>query len=206
MKKLLFLACAALAVTACEKDPDMGNLDANLAVYTDHESGADFGSKRTYFLPDSILEAGGHHAAYWNDENSQAIVDKVEAQMNSRGYTRILDPEKREEADLGVQLSYVAKTTHVVTGGYFGGWWDFGFWGPWGGWYYPYPVSYSYDTNTLVMEMVDLSADGREGDSRLPVIWYASASGFDFGGRYNQQLMEQAVDQAFGQSPYIKAN
>ena len=59
MKKLLFLACAALAVTACEKDPDMGNLDANLAVYTDHESGADFGSKRTYFLPDSILEAGG---------------------------------------------------------------------------------------------------------------------------------------------------
>ena len=28
------------------------------------------------------------------------------------------------------------------------------YWG--GGWYYPYPVTYSYDTGTLIMEMVDL--------------------------------------------------
>lgn len=206
MKKLLFLACAAVAMTACEKDPDMGKLEANLAVYTDYESEADFGGKHTYFLPDSILEAGGHHATYWNDENSQAIIGRVEAAMNSRGYTRIMNPERRDEADLGVQLSYVAQTTQVVTGGYFGGWWDFSFWGPWSGWYYPYPVSYSYNTNTLIMEMVDLSADASAESSKLPVIWYANASGFDFGGRYNQQLIEQAVDQAFEQSPYIKAN
>ena len=206
MKKLLFLACAALVMSSCEKDPDMGELEANLAVYTDYDSSADFSSRQTYFLPDSILEAGSRHATYWKDENAQAILGRVEAQMDSRGYSRITDAEKRSEADLGVQVSYVSQTTHIVTGGYFGGWWDFGFWGPWSGWYYPYPVSYSYDTNTLVVEIVDLKgADGTD-TSKLPVIWYANASGFDFGGRYNQQLLEGAVDQAFSQSPYVKAN
>ena len=205
MKKILLLACMALTIAACEKDPDMGELDANLAVYTDYDTGADFGAYRTYFLPDSILEPGSHHAYYWKDENALAIIGKVEAQMNSRGYTRITDPEKKDEASVGVQLSYIAQTTHVVTGGYFGGWWNYGFWGPWSGWYYPYPVSYSYDTNTLVMEMVDLTASDAS-DNRLPVVWYANASGFDFGGQYNLRLLEDAVDQAFEQSPYIKAN
>jgi len=125
--------------------------------------------------------------------------------MNSRGYTRITDPEQKDDADVGVQLSYIAQTTHIVTGGYFGGWWDYGFWGPWSGWYYPYPVTYSYDTNTLVMEMVDLTASGESENNRLPVVWYANASGFDFGGRYSLKLLEDAVVQSFVQSPYVQS-
>lgn len=205
MKKLLLLACAALVMPSCEKDPDMGELDANLAVYTDYDSDVDFGAYTTYFLPDSILEAGSHHASYWKDENALAVIGRVEAQMDGRGYVRIADPEKKNEASVGVQLSYIPQTTNVVVGGYFDGWWNCGFWGPWSGWYYPYPVSYSYDTNTLVLEIVDLKA-AESADGKLPVVWYANASGFDFGGRYNLQLLEDAVDQAFGQSPYIKAN
>lgn len=205
MKKMFLLACMALLVSACEKDPDVGDLEANLAVYTDYDNDVDFGAFKTYFLPDSILEAGSHHASYWKDENALAIISEVESQMESRGYTRITDPEKMDEANVGVQLSYISQTTHVVTGGYFGGWWDYSFWGPWSGWYYPYPVSYSYDTNTLVMEMVDLTATGDDGTQKLPVVWYADASGFDFGGRYNLHLLEEAVVQAFSQSPYIKS-
>lgn len=72
--------------------------------------------------------------------------------MNSRGYQRITDPEQKSEADLGVQLSYIAQRVNISSG-WWGGWWDYGYWGPWwGGWYYPYTVNYSYDTNTLVME------------------------------------------------------
>ena len=36
---------------------------------------------------------------------------------------RNLDPEKKEEANVGLQLSYVAQTTQVITGGVLGGWW-----------------------------------------------------------------------------------
>ena len=77
MKKLFFLACAALVMSACEKDPDMGEMDANLAVYTDYDSDTDFSAFKTYFLPDSILEPGSHHASYWKDENAQAIISEV---------------------------------------------------------------------------------------------------------------------------------
>ena len=123
MRKMLFFACLLLGLSACEKDPDMNQLDADLVVYTDYDKDADFGGYKTYFLPDSILEAGGHRATYWKDENAKAIINKVAAEMDARGYTRILDPEKKEEANVGLQLSYVAQTTQVITGAYWGGWW-----------------------------------------------------------------------------------
>ena len=205
MKKLMILLGAVLMLTSCEQDPDFDKMDANLAVYTDHDKDVDLTKMKTYYLPDSILEAGGHKATYWNDENSKAIVDKVAANMDKRGYERITDPNKKDEADLGLQLTYVAKNTQVVTTGGFGGWWDYGFWGPWwGGWYYPYPVSYSYNTNSLIIEMVCLDEKngqtGTKDSSSLPVVWYASASGFDYGVRYNQLRLESAVNQAFMQS------
>ena len=76
---------------------------------------------------------------------------------------------------------------------------------PWSGWYYPYPVSYSYNTNTLVMEMVDLTADEDGTQKNLPVVWYASASGFQYSGQFNQMMLQNSVVQAFEQSPYIKS-
>ena len=93
MRKMLFFACLLLGLSACEKDPDMNQLDADLVVYTDYDKDADFGGYKTYFLPDSILEAGGHRATYWKDENAKAIINKVAAEMDARGYTRILDPD-----------------------------------------------------------------------------------------------------------------
>ena len=205
MKKLLFFACLMFALASCEKDPDMSELDTDLTVYTDYDSSADFGSYKTYFLPDSILEAGGHKATYWKDENAMNIIKAVESQMNERGYTRLTDPEDKDNADLGIQLSYVDESYQVVSGGYFGGWWDYGYWGPWwGGWYYPYPVTYTYSTNTLVMEMVDLTGDS--DGKNIPVLWYANASGAQYSGMYNLQLLVNSVEQAFKQSEYIQCN
>ena len=97
MKKILFImACmTGVFMASCEKDPDMGELDADLVVYTDHDSNTDFSSFQTYFLPDSILEASGVHASYWKDENAKMIISAVESQMNRRGYERITDPKYR---------------------------------------------------------------------------------------------------------------
>lgn len=206
MKKILFFICMAAIFASCEKDPDMGQLNNDMVVYTDHDSQTDFGNFQTYFLPDSILEAGSHNATYWKDENAQRLIKAVETQMNSRGYQRITDPNQKDNANLGVQLSYIAQTTNIISGGYWGGWWDYGFWGPWwGGWYYPYTVSYSYNTNSLILEMVDLTKQGTE-NAKLPVVWYADASGFQYDTRYGIQLMTEAIDQAFEQSPYIQSN
>ena len=151
-----------------------------------------------------ILNFFASVAMIWGQDNPSLLQMAVPS-LNIAPDTRILDPEKKEEANVGLQLSYVAQTTQVITGGYWGGWWDYGFWGPWSGWYYPYPVSYSYNTNTLVMEMVDLTADEDGTQKNLPVVWYASASGFQYSGQFNQMMLQNSVVQAFEQSPYIKS-
>ncbi|HJD09773.1 MAG TPA: DUF4136 domain-containing protein [Candidatus Phocaeicola caecigallinarum] len=212
MKKNLFMAfgiIALMSLAACEKDPDMGQLDSDLVVYTDHDNSVDFSKYVTYYLPDSILEAGDIHTSYWTDNNALAIVGEVENQMNRLGYQRITDPTQKGNADVGVQLSYVSQTNTVISGGYWGGWWDPFYWGAgWGGWYYPYPVSYSYDTQALILEMVDLTGQDADNNQRqIPVVWYASASGFQFGSnRVNMQLLLDGVDQAFSQSAYLSTN
>ena len=200
-KSLLLTGIAALMLAACEKEPDMGQLDADLVVYTDHDNGADFNQYATYYLPDSILEAGEVRASYWTDENAQALISVVENQMNRLGYTRITDPSLKNKADIGVQLSYLAQTNTVISSGYWNGWWDPFYWGGyWGGWYYPYPVTYSYDTQALILEMADLTGREDENQRSIPVIWYASASGFQFGNNsVNMQLLTDDINQAFKQ-------
>lgn len=210
MKKkfLLFAGIAALFLAACEKDPDMGELDTDLVVYTNHDNSVDFSQYATYYLPDSILEAGSVRASYWTDENAQTLIDEVESQMTRLGYQRITDPSQKDEADVGIQLSYLAQTNTVISGGYWNGWWDSFYWGGyWGGWYYPYPVTYSYDTQSLILEMADLTGRDNEEQRSIPVVWYASASGFQFGNnRVNMQLLTEGINQAFSQSAYLSTD
>lgn len=208
MKKLIYLLCLAFLVVSCEKEPDFDQLKSNYVVYTDYSKDADFSKFQTYFLPDSILEAGSsNHTSFWKDDNALEIISEIEYLMNERGYQRLPLPEEKEEADLGIQVTYIAETNQVITGGgYYGGWWDYGYWGPWwDSWYYPFPVSYSYDTGTLIIEMVDCTGnDDTSEKRRLPVIWYANAQGYRYSSpRANQLLLIDAVNQAFKQSQYI---
>lgn len=55
------------------------------------------------------------------------------------------------------------------------------------------------------MEMVDLTADEDGTQKNLSVVWYASASGFQYSGQFNQMMLQNSVVQAFEQSPYIKS-
>ena len=115
MKKFIPLLLAVFAVTlaSCEKDPDMDKLDNNYLVYTNYDKKADFKTFETYYLPDSILVIGDkENAEYWKDENAQEILSAYVANMNSRGYIRVDD---REEADLGLQVSYVRSTYYFTS-------------------------------------------------------------------------------------------
>lgn len=208
MKKLIPLLLAAAALTACEKDADTDKLDNNFVVYTNHDKNTDFKEFDTYYLPDSILLIGEKDKAeYWNDENSQKILAAYASDMAARGFTRVDD---REEADLGVQVSYV-KNTYVYSGygspdwwwGY-PGYWDVPYWGNWGGgWYYPYTVNYSFSTGSFLTEMLNLEA-AEGADAKLPIVWSSYMSGMLSGStELNVSLAVQAVNQAFAQSAYL---
>lgn len=208
MKRFTPLLLAALAFTACEKEADNDKLDNNFVVYTNYDKSADFKQFSTYYLPDSILLIGEKDKQeYWKDNEAQQILDTYVSNMNARGYTRV---DKRENADLGLQVSYV-KNTYVYTDyGYpewwwgYPGYWDVPYWGNWGGgWYYPYAVSYSYSTGSFVTEMLNLEAVQGQNE-KLPVLWTAYMSGMLSGStKTNVGLAIQAVNQAFSQSAYL---
>lgn len=212
MKRVLAFLAGIFLFSSCEKDPDMNQLDSDFTVYTQYDEAANFGSASSYYLPDSILTTGsGMRAVYWKDDNAQALLAQVASEMNLRGYIRT---DEKADADLGLQLTYVENTTQVNgwvggTGLGWDGWWYPGFWGPYYGmgWSYGFPVSYSYSTGSMVMEMVDLRTAPADTTQQvqLPVIWQAISSGLLSGNAHvNMTLVERAIDQSFAQSSYIK--
>lgn len=208
MKKLIPLFLAVFIFAACEKDPDLDKLDNKYLVYTNYDKSADFKAHTTYYLPDSILVIGDKRdAEYWKDENAQAILNAYAANMENHGYLRTLI---REEADLGLQISYVKSTYYLTDYGRpewwwgYPGYWDAPYWGNWGGgWYYPYTITYSYSTGSYLSELINLNAPQGEKE-KLPILWSSYMTGLLSGStQTNVQLAIEGVNQAFTQSPYL---
>lgn len=206
MKKfLLVFAAAGLLLTSCEKDPDFDKMSTDLTVYTDYDNNTDFKeSGLTYFIPDSIYSPGSISSERWlKGKTAEAIVTEIANNLDAQGYKRITDATQKDNADFGVQVTLVNKNTQVS--GYAGGydpWWGFGFWGSWWtGYYYPSWYTYSYNTGSLVMEMVNLQK--KNDDKKLPIVWRANCKGLLSGSAsVDLSLILRAVDQAFNQPPF----
>lgn len=214
MKKLVPILIAIFAFMACEKDPDLSKLDNEYLVFTNYDKQADFASFTTYYLPDSVMVIGDKEKPeYWTGDNAKEIVGAFVTNMNERGYTRVAE---KEDADLGLQVSYIASTHYFTTynNGYndpywwwgYPGYWNSYYWGNWGYWYYPYPVTYSYSTGSLLTDMINLKApEGKE--AKLPVIWNSYISGLlTSSNKVNMTYTVRGINQAFAQSPYVKGN
>ena len=154
-----------------------------------------------------MVAGQGLKGEYWKDENAQTLISQVANEMNQRGYVRSSD---KESADVGLQMTYVETSVNMTTfvGGFWDGWWNPGYWGPYwgGGWYMSFPVSYSYDTGAIVLELVDLGSAEQNDISRnqLPIIWRANSEGLlSSSSRVNMILVGRAISQSFEQSPYI---
>lgn len=206
MKRLIPILLAVFAFAACEKDPDMDKLDNNYLVYTNYDKQAKFNEFSTYYLADKILVINDKETPeYLEGEAAQEILAAYKSNMDARGYMM----ESKENADLGIQVSYIKSTYYFTSYGQSEWWWGYpgywgsGYWGNWGGgWYYPYAVSYSYSTNSFITEMVNLKSP--EGPKeKLPVLWTSYMSGQAFSSSINKALAVKGVNQAFAQSPYI---
>lgn len=208
MKKLIPILLAVFALASCEKDPDMGKLDDKYLVYTNYDKQADF-HVPTFYLADQILVIGNSkEPEYLEGQAAQDILAAYTENMEARGYT---PAATKDEADLGIQVSYIESTYYFTSYSQPEWWWGYpGYWGPsyWGGywgsgWYYPYAVTYSYSTNSFITEMVDLNAEQGE-DKKLPVVWTSYLTGFETGSNaLNRTLAVEAVNQSFVQSPYL---
>ncbi len=205
MKKFLIqtlvVACMFF-VSSCQKDPDTGKLDNSYLVYTNYDSGTNFKSLNSFYVIDSILIIdNSEKTTYWNNANSEKIIDAFEANLALAGY----EPAESEiDADLVLQLSYI-NTTYYFNVYNPGPWWNsypgYWNWGGWG-WYYPYSFSYSYSTGSIIGELVDTNAPTPLND-KLTVVWNTYICGLLNGNNLSLSRTMEAIEQAFEQSPYL---
>ncbi len=148
MKKLMPILFLAVALTACQKEPNLSDLSSDYVVYTDYDKSANFANYRTYYLPDSVLLiTNDSKASYWINDDANYILDALTDNMAARGFTKV---DTKEEAEMGLQISYIEDVRYFVDYPNNNWWWGYpgywgpGYWGPyWSNWYYPYPVVYS---------------------------------------------------------------
>ena len=209
MKKILFISTLVLLAVACQKEPYPQDGDNEYLVYTAPAKDADFSDYATFDIADSLLVIGqSAKPEYSQSNNALALIQAFRTNMEKLGY--IYTPSN-PDADLGIQLTYMIKTERFVQ--YYDdpywwldypGYWSPGIWGDWYGFYYPRPMVYSYSTNALVADMVDLTAEQGDGKS-LEVIWSVYIGGpAGPSAAYDVQRMKASIDQAFAQSPYLK--
>ena len=209
MKKILLISMAVLTIAACHKEPYPQDGDNEYLVYTSPGKDVNFTQFKTFDIADSLLVIGqGDKPVYSQTQAALALIQAYRTNMEKLGY--IYTPSN-PDADLGIQLTYIIKTERYVQ--YYDnpywwldypGYWPAGYWGNWHGFYYPRPVVYTYTTNALLADMVNLTTE-IEDDKPLEIRW-TSYIGGPAGSSYQNDVerMKTAINQAFAQSPYLK--
>ena len=209
MRKILFISAAVLLMAACQKEPYTTDNDNSYLVYTSPGKDVNFTQYKTFDMTDSLLVIGqGSKPKYVRNDAVKAILLDFRRNMEARGFVYTPDAEA---ADLGVQLTYVIKTERFVqfySDPYwwldYPGYWPSGYWGNWNGYYMPRPVTYTYTTNALLTDIVNLTGEQKEG-TPLEILW-TSYIGGPAGSTIQGDVtrMTEAIDQAFKQSEYLK--
>jgi hypothetical protein len=214
MKKLSLLLFLAIIITGCQKEPDWGKLSNDLLVYTHYDEEFDFAKYNTFYIPDSILvlDNSQKEPVYISTDDIRArnIIEALTDEMTRCGYTQVTD---RADADLGIITSYVKRTSTYVAYDYPYWWYDYYYYWPFDYWdpfyfdwypYYPYPVTYSYTTGTIAVEMIALK-EADQSAKMLPFVWTACMAGIESSNQINIANAIAGIYQAFEQSPYIAA-
>ena len=208
MKKILLISAAVMLLAACHKEPYPQDGDNQYLVYTSPGKDVNFTQFQTFDIADSLLVIGqSDKPMYSQSNNALALIQAFRTNMEKRGF--IYTPSN-PDADLGIQLTYVIKTERYVQ--YYDdpywwldypGYWPSGYWGNWTGFYYPRPVTYTYTTNALLTDIVNLTGEEESGKP-LEILW-TSYIGGPAGASLQGDIkrMEAAIDQAFVQSAYL---
>lgn len=212
MRSLIVIVMAAMLALACHQEPDTEPLVDQLVVATNYDPEADFSAYSTYTIARDTI---GFISNRSNDTIMTSpkstfprhVLTLIRQNMEARGYTEVA---RDEDPDVGVNV-LVANDYNVFQeivypgyGGGFGypGYYGYpGYWGYGSYYYYPFVNTYAYNTGVLIIELVDLK--NRTPDNQVKVVWNAQ-----MGDVYStidlQRQSEEAIHQAFIQSPYLQ--
>jgi hypothetical protein len=196
-----------LGTAACYPDRAVDSNSEFATVTTLYDKTAPFQNVTKYAMPDTVLYVPKDSAEV-PAATQNAVLSAIRTQLNLLGWQEVVNPSATNPVDVYV-VSSITKTKNVFIG--YGGWWDYWGWYPywppgWGGgygWYYPgYWYAYSYETGTLLMQMIN--AHGTVGDNKVPIIWAGSVNAVFENPSTNISVATAGIQQAFRQSPYLK--
>lgn len=207
MKKILWFL-PILALFACEPPADTMRLLDQLVVSTNYDPQANFSQYSTYSMATDTI--GFYSNQSPNDtiivQSSRTnyprpVLQKIQQNLQERGFQRV---DRNADPDLRINV-YVVNDFNVYQqvnypGYYYPSYYGYGY--GYGGYYggYPYVSTYATNTGALVVEILDLR--NVTPDKKLKSIWNAY-----MGDVYSTidlvKQSEEALDQAFVQSPYL---
>jgi hypothetical protein len=187
---LLFLS-TALVLNSCYPGEELTAEDTDI-VATFYDKEADFSTKLTYAIKDSVIRLDEDGNPIYNETGpyDQQAINRIKDNMEDAGFTEVADP-----ADADVILFTFTNKTTWVSGGCYSSWYS---------WYYPYygycyPVYYTYEAGTLGIVMIDTDATEQKN-----ALWVAAINGIleDTSAGILDRIYKN-IDQAFIQSPYL---
>lgn len=201
----------SIIVIGCNKRPDVYDVgrEKDVAI-TYYDVDADFGQLLTYSIIDTVplVEWGSDvDSLVWEaSSRSSLIIDNMNAQMASLGYTKVepsANPDILLNASiLSLEIEYIGYYTSYPYYGWGGGY----YWGyPDYGYYYPYyyPYYYTQSFGTVLMEMID-AKNINESTHQLRAVWTGMVVGStDQGGDIDSRITD-GINDCFSQSPYLK--
>ena len=213
---LIIVTISLLSLNSCYTDYGLSTQDYDIvATFFDKET--DFQQFQTYTLLDSIVRVkeDGGTGSDADTKYDQQILNRIADNLQSYGYTSIApdDVDSTNLPDVFILVSAVSSKNYAYSPGYWWGYWGWypgwgyypGYGPGWGG-YYPGGVSYSFTTGSLLINM--LEADNVDVANKTAVInWAAVINGLlDDKSSNISSRINQAIDQSFKQSTYLKIN
>jgi Domain of unknown function (DUF4136) len=205
------LVALAALLAACHPDEPTSVAELDV-VATAHDDTVNFASIGTFVMPDSVVEIVPPESVAtslpFNHDYDQIILDGVASKLAALGYTR-LPSFSAGNPDVVVTIKGIAiRNTDIYVSYPWWGYWGWYGWpccyGPgWGVGYYPVVTATQYDVGTIAVDMWDL----RRADAtamQIPAIWTAALRGLLEGSAADAPFrINQALDRAFSQSPYL---
>ncbi|MCK5618107.1 MAG: DUF4136 domain-containing protein, partial [Candidatus Krumholzibacteria bacterium] len=188
---------------ACTPGSDITAAESDVVV-TLFDNDFNFGSIKTYSMPDSIMmiSADSLETSDMDHDTQKEIIDLVESNFTSRGYQRI-DPAQSPDFNVVLteqRVEHWNLYTYNPWNPWYGGW---GYY--W--WYYPPStgVSYAFTTGTLFIQMGEFEENPGDTGKTKTAYWYASMNGVLDDSQANlRRRFTDSINQAFDQSPYLK--
>lgn len=196
LQSIMFVAIASMMWGCYPGGPS--SYDEFDLVYTNHQKDYSYKGKVNYTMPDKVVKINGDTSKhiFVSEPYQSQILARIKSNMAALGYNYVADSTLADFTILPAGLS-IDYTYYYYYYDYWYGWY-YPYYG--GGYYYPYPVTTTYTTGTLFINMIDRKNESPMGKN--PAVWVGIVNGLLEGGNYTNRI-NKSIDQAFNQSQYL---